>query len=50
MVCAAGQPLSVTGMEVRKLADDSVFDLSSWSSKPPYYVDVVSGMLSRDPY
>ena len=49
-VCADRMPLTVTGMEIRKLNDDSVFDLSDWSTQRPYYVDVTSGTLSRDPY
>jgi len=49
-VCAPARPLTVGGMEIRKLADDGVFNLSDWSGKPPYSVDVTSGMLSRDPY
>ena len=49
-VCAANRPLSINGMEIRKLNDDSEFNLSDWSGKPPYYVDVTFGMLSRDPY
>lgn len=49
-VCASRMPLTVAGMEIRKLADDTVFNLSDWSGKPPYYVDVSAGRLSRDPY
>lgn len=50
-VCAAGQPLSVPQMEVRKLADDSVFNLTSWQgSQTPTMIDVVAGVLSQSPY
>lgn len=49
-VCAPDMPLTVSSMELRKLNDDGVFNLSEWSGRPPYYVDVNFGMLSRDPY
>lgn len=49
-ICASAVPLTVSGMEIRKLDDDTVFNLSDWSGTPPYYVDVAAGMLSRDPY
>lgn len=49
-VCAPGQPLSVSQMEIRKLNDGSVFNLSDWSGVPATWVDVSAGVLSRDPY
>lgn len=48
--CASATPLSLSTIEIRKLADDSVFDLSSWSGASPYYVDALSGQLTRSPY
>lgn len=48
--CASGQALTVTGVEVRKLADDSVFDLSNWTGLPAYHVDAISGALTSNPY
>jgi hypothetical protein len=50
-VCAAGKALSVAQMEVRKLADDSVFNLSTWQgAQAPVMIDVVAGALSGQPY
>lgn len=49
-VCVPGTPLTAQGIEVRKLADDSLFNLSDWSGKPAYTVDINAGVLSRDPY
>jgi cyanophycinase-like exopeptidase len=49
-VCAAGKPLTVRGVEIGKLADNSVFNLSDWSGVPTYTVDAVNGVLSRNPY
>lgn len=49
--CQPGKPLTAYGMEIIKLADNSVFNLSDWSSTLPHYnVDVVAGVLSREPY
>lgn len=48
--CASAQPLSMSTVEIRKLADDSVFDLGSWSGASPYYVDALSGQLTSSPY
>lgn len=48
--CASGSPLSMSTVEIRKLADDSVFDLGTWSGASPYYVDAISGLLSSNPY
>lgn len=49
-VCTPGLPLSVSTMEVRKLNDDAVFNLSDWTGKPPSYIDVSQGVLSASPY
>lgn len=49
-VCAPGMPLTAQGMEVRKLADDSVFNLSDWSGKPAYTIHINAGVLSSTPY
>ena len=49
-VCAANMPLTVEGMEIRKLNDDSVFNITEWSGKPPYTIDVTAGVLSDNPY
>ncbi|MFD1711352.1 cyanophycinase [Ottowia flava] len=49
-VCARGTPLSAPAMAINKLTDDTVFNLSDWSGLPTYLVDVVNGVLSRDPY
>jgi len=48
--CASGKPLTVTSVEVRKLADDTVFDLSNWTGLPAYHVDAISGALTSNPY
>lgn len=48
--CAAGKPLTLTTVELRKLADDSVFNLTDWSGVNPYYVDAIGGALTSDPY
>lgn len=48
--CASGQPLTVTSVEIRKLADDAVFDLSNWTGLPAYHVDAISGALTSNPY
>ncbi|MBK6651748.1 MAG: cyanophycinase [Betaproteobacteria bacterium] len=49
-VCSSGLPLTVGQMEVRKLSDSSVFNLSDWAGKPARYVDVTAGVLSSSPY
>lgn len=50
-VCSLGKPLTAPGFELQKLADDSsVFNLSDWSGKPAYTVNINNGVLSRDPY
>lgn len=52
-VCAAGKPLNMYTVEIKKLADStSVFNLTDWSGVPLYkYVDALSGQLSPpDPY
>lgn len=48
--CASATPLTARNIEVRKLADDSVFNLSDWSGKPATTVDINAGVLSRNPY
>ncbi len=50
--CSPLLPLSAPNFEVRKLADDSVFNLSDWSGQPipAYTVDIRAGVLSRNPY
>lgn len=49
--CASGRPLSLSAVEIRKLANDNdVFDLGAWRGLSPYYVDAVSGLLTSDPY
>lgn len=48
--CASGQPLTVLSVEIRKLADDTVFDLSNWTGLPAYHVDAISGALTSSPY
>ena len=49
--CASGKPLTMTTVELRKLADDSVFNLTDWSgTTSPYYVDAISGALTTNPY
>lgn len=51
-VCAPGKPLSMSTVEVRKLADSTtVFNLSDWTGVAPYYVDAISGVLNpASPY
>lgn len=49
-VCAENRPLTVTGMEIRKLNDDSVINISDWIGTLPYYIDVTDGLFSRNPY
>jgi cyanophycinase-like exopeptidase len=49
--CASGKPLTMTAVEIRKLADStSIFNLSDWSGLPLYTVDVISGALTSSPY
>lgn len=49
--CAPGKPLSMSTVEIRKLADsNTVFNLSAWTGLTPYYVDAVSGALTSNPY
>ncbi|MBS0340530.1 MAG: cyanophycinase [Proteobacteria bacterium] len=49
--CAAGQPLTMLTVEIRKLADsETVFNLSNWSGVSPYYVDTYAGALTSSPY
>lgn len=48
--CASGKPLTLTTVELRRLSDDTVFNLSDWSGVNPYYVDAVNGALTSDPY
>jgi len=49
--CAAGKPLTMTTVEIKKLADsDTVFNLSSWTGVAGYHVDAISGALTSDPY
>ena len=47
-LCAAGRPLTIRSVEVRKLADsDTVFDLSQWSGVPVLrFLDVDNGVLA----
>lgn len=50
-LCAPGKPLSMSTVEIRKLADsNTVFNLSDWSGATPYFVDVISGVLTASPY
>lgn len=50
-VCASGKPLTMTTVEIKKLADsNTVFNLSSWTGVTGYHVDAVSGELTSDPY
>ena len=46
----ADNPNRHSKRQIRKLADDSVFDLGSWSGASPYYVDALSGQLTSSPY
>lgn len=49
--CAPDTPLTVSNIEIRKLADsETVFNLSDWSGVPGYYVDVHAGELTSSPY
>ena len=48
--CQPGKPLTAYNMEISKLDDDRVFNLSDWSGLPTYTIDVVDGVLSREPY
>lgn len=48
--CASGKTLTLTTVELRKLADDTVFNLTDWTGAPPYYVDAIGGALTSDPY
>lgn len=47
-VCIAGTPLTIHGVEVKKLADSkTIFNLSDWSGVPVYEtLDINYGMLS----
>lgn len=49
-VCSPGKPFTAHQFEIRKLNDDGVFNLSDWSGKPAYTVDVTAGVLSANPY
>jgi len=49
-LCAPGKPLTAPGIEVRKLADNSIFNLSDWSGVPAYTIDINAGVLNRTPY
>lgn len=50
-VCASGKPLTMTTVEIKRLADSkTVFNLSDWSGLPGYSVDAISGELTSDPY
>lgn len=49
-VCASGKPLTMTTIEIKKLADDTVFNLSDWTGLKGYYVDAYSGALTSSPY
>lgn len=50
-VCGAGQPLTMTTVEIKKLADsNTVFNLSDWSGVAGYTVDVFSGQLTSFAY
>ena len=50
----SGEPLTLTTVEIKKLADsDTVFNLSGWSGwsgLTEYYVDAISGALTSSPY
>jgi cyanophycinase-like exopeptidase len=50
-VCSSGEALTMTTVEVKKLAEsNTIFDLSTWSSLTGYTVDVISGELTSSPY
>lgn len=50
-VCGSGNPLTMTTVEIKKLADsDTVFNLSDWSGVTGYTVDAISGALTSSPY
>lgn len=50
-LCASGKPLTMTTVEIKKLADsDTVFNLSDWSGLTGYTVDAISGELTSAPY
>ncbi|MDO8717473.1 MAG: cyanophycinase [Polaromonas sp.] len=50
-VCGSGKPLTMTTVEVKKLADSAtVFNLSDWSGVTGYTVDAISGALTSSPY
>ncbi|MDP3651527.1 MAG: cyanophycinase [Rhodoferax sp.] len=50
-VCAPGKPLTMTSVEIKKLADsDTVFNLSDWSGLVGYTVDAIAGALTSSPY
>jgi len=50
-VCASGKPLTMTTVEIKKLADsNTVFNLSDWSGLTGYTVDAISGALTSSPY
>ena len=48
--CQPGKPLTAYSMEISKLDDDRVFNLSDWTGLPTYTIDVIDGVLSREPY
>ncbi|MDM0047710.1 cyanophycinase [Variovorax sp. J22R115] len=50
-VCASGAPLTLTNIEIKKLADsETIFNLSDWTGLPSYFVDAISGALTSSPY
>ena len=50
-VCASGKPLTMTTVEIKKLADsDTVFNLSDWTGLTGYTVDAIYGALTSSPY
>ncbi len=52
-VCASGKPLTMTTVEIKRLADsETVFNLSDWSGLglTGYFVDAISGALTSSPY
>lgn len=50
-VCGSGKPLTMTTVEIKKLADsDTIFNLSDWSGLTGYTVDAISGALTSSPY